>query len=159
MEKKINNRQYLQSVFIKTRNHIKEIIQFILLNMNASILPEEIAHKIMLMTYELNPHPLAIIIKNKQKLIKKIDYMIYGKYELYYDLSHHPSKERFIKSFMYDDLKDDIYDILYDENETNINTFHVYMKEIDFKDFEEYSIAIYLDFMLFTITNENEWQM
>ena len=127
--------------------------------MSASIIPEEIAHKIMIMAYQLNPHPLAIIIKNKQKLIKKIDYMIYDKYELYYDLANHPSKERFIKSFMYDDLKDAIYDILYDENETNINTFHVYMKEIDFEEFEEYSIAIYLDFMLFTITNENEWQM
>ena len=123
----------------------------------AAKIPEELIHKITLMSYQLSPHPLAKIIKINRAFIKEIDNKIQDKYELYQKIADMPNQEEFFQSFLYRDLYQSINDLVY-ENNDNKRLMKLYMKELGFPSWQT-SPYNYVDFMIRLMTQQYGWDL
>jgi len=121
----------------------------------ANTIPEELITKITIMSYQLHPHPLASILKGKFLFLENIDKVITDKYNLYHKIADVPTHEGFMKSFMYDDLNQEIYSLTYwgEYNKSGI------IKEFNRKvnGSNDTPVPEYIEYVLIDITEDNGW--
>ena len=119
--------------------------------MSAKLIPEELITKITIMSYQLHPHPLATILKDKYLFIENINKLITDKYNLYHKIADVPTQQEFMTSFMYDDLNQEIYSLTCwgEYNKSGI------IKELNGSN--DTPIPEYIEFILIDITEDNGW--
>ena len=141
-----NNNKFLHLPFNKSTMSI------------ANTIPEELITKITIMSYQLHPHPLATILKDKELFIDNINKLIEDKYNLYQKIADVPNLEYFKKSFMYADLSQEIARLTYygKYNKSGI------IKEINRNrppGDGQAPIPKYLGFNLYWMTIDNGWDL
>ena len=122
----------------------------------ANTIPEELITKITIMSYQLHPHPLATILKDKYLFIENINKLITGKYNLYHKIADVPSQAGFMKSFMYDDLNQEIYSLTYWGGYNKSGIIKELNRQVNGSN--ETPIPEYIEYVLIDITEDNDWE-